>query len=77
MKRLEYGLGFNCDTEKYKNVKFFLLTAVFDKPARAMVLNLKNSTAFYGCLKCLQPGKTLKTKKSKKFFFGIFQKFLN
>ncbi|CAF0989646.1 unnamed protein product, partial [Brachionus calyciflorus] len=39
------------------------ISGVFDKPARAMILNTKNSTAFYGCLKCLQPGKTLRTSK--------------
>ncbi len=32
------------------------MAAIFDKPAKAAVLNMKSSNGFYGCTKCLQPG---------------------
>jgi len=32
--------------------KFFLLFVVADKPARALLLNMKLASSFYGCLKC-------------------------
>jgi hypothetical protein len=44
-----------------KIVKFFLTHGVFDKPARAAILRMKLSTGYYGCLKCLQRGISLKT----------------
>lgn len=59
LKFLENGLNINL-TNIHKNVKFFLIASVFDKPARALVLNTINFTGFYGCLKCEQPGKTIK-----------------
>ncbi|CAF1023424.1 unnamed protein product [Brachionus calyciflorus] len=75
LKILELGITFNSRTERFINIKFFLLFAVFDKPARAMALNIKNSNGFFGCLKCLQPGKTLKTKKKGNvhvYFFSYY-----
>lgn len=45
-------------------VKFFLIFGIFDKPARAAVLNMKMCTGFYGCLKCYQKGSTFKTDKN-------------
>ena len=38
---------------------FYLLFAVFDKPARAALLNMTLSNGKYGCLKCQQRGETL------------------
>jgi hypothetical protein len=40
-----------------------LIAAVFDKPAKAAVLNMKSFNGFGGCTKCLQLGETLKGKK--------------
>ena len=56
LKELEYGIGI-----KEKICKFFVISGVYDRPARATVLNMIGSTGFFGCLKCYQPGSTLKT----------------
>lgn len=59
----ELEIGVNLQTlEDYRNVNFFLLFAVFDKPARASALNLVNSTGYYSCLKCLQRGKNVQNE---------------
>ena len=44
-----------------------------DKPAKGAVLNVKISTGFSGCTKCLQKGKSLKknTKGKNIYFFGF------
>ncbi|CAF0907019.1 unnamed protein product [Brachionus calyciflorus] len=63
--KLEYGLSINIDG--YQNYKFFLMAAVFDKTARAAVLNLINSYGYFGCIKCYQKGQRLMlTKTSSK-----------
>lgn len=59
LKRLELGIRTDF-TDVSKEIKFFLFAAVMDKPAKAAVLNMINSTGFYGCTKCLQPGISLK-----------------
>lgn len=38
---------------------FYLLNANFDKPARALMLMMINSTGYFGCLKCLHPGESV------------------
>ena len=35
-----------------------------DKPAKAAALNMLNSSGFYGCTKCLQPGVSHKVVKN-------------
>jgi hypothetical protein len=66
LKKLELGITLKINNiETY--VRFFLLYAVFDKPARAAILNLKNSTGYFGCLKCYQSGKNV-IHKSKLLF---------
>lgn len=52
-KLLEIVVNNNDLTQLYK---FFLLAGTFDKPARAKVLNITNSTGNYVCLKCRQRG---------------------
>ncbi len=37
-------------------MKFFLIVAIFDKPAKSAVLNMIGSNGFFGCTKCYQPG---------------------
>ena len=38
---------------------FYLLYAVFDKPARAAILNMTSSNGKHGCLKCQQKGENV------------------
>ena len=51
---LETGFVFN-DNIFY----FYLLNANFDKPARALMLMMINSTGYFGCLTCLHPGESI------------------
>ena len=46
-------------------MKFFLVAGIFDKPAKAAVLNMNASNGFYGCTKCLQPGVTYKDQEKE------------
>ena len=58
LKKLEYGLRLRVQNE-WKNIRFFLIAGIFDKPAKAMVLNMKQFNGYYGCTKCIQPGISL------------------
>lgn len=40
-----------------------LLSNTCDLPAKAIVLNMVNHNGFYSCPRCIQPGKTTKTKR--------------
>ena len=42
-----------------KVVKAILLTGIFDLPAKAAVLNMKQFNGEYGCLYCLDPGEVI------------------
>jgi hypothetical protein len=59
---LEQGCIIKLNNEK-KLLNFYVTHGVFDKPARAALLNIKSCTGFYGCLKCYQKGKSIKRKK--------------
>ena len=65
LKSLEIGEIFDYNNSQ-KYLKGYVLFAVFDKPARSSILNMNSSNGFYGCLKCTQPGQTIKNKN------GIF-----
>ena len=54
----------NFGSDSLKIIKFFVINGVFDKPARSEVLNMKNSTGYFGCMKCKQIGLKIETKKS-------------
>ncbi len=54
IKQLEYGIKIN-----EQIYKFFPIIGIFDKPARAMILNILNSTGYNSCLKCYQPGRSV------------------
>ena len=70
LQKLEYGIL----DDNNQNIKFFLIAAVFDKPARAEVLNVVNSYGNYGCLKCHQKGERIKKDKSNyRINFGSFK----
>ena len=49
-----------------KEIKFFLVAGVFDKPAKSAVLNMISSTGYFGCTKCLQPGESFKVNKEQR-----------
>ena len=68
LKKLEYGIELKINST-IQNTKFFLLAGVFDKPAKAAVLNMKASNGFCGCTKCLQPGVTFKDGENDNFTF--------
>jgi len=51
LKQLELGTDFN-----NFNIFSYVLMGVYDKPARADLLNIINSTGFSSCIKCLQIG---------------------
>ena len=57
LKELEYGVNIKLENIE-KKIKFFCIAGVFDKPAKAMMLNMINSTGHGGCTKCLQLGET-------------------
>lgn len=63
LKELEIGVNLEISGEMRDNYHFYLINGVFDKPARSSILNIKSSNGFHGCLKCLQPGKSIKTDK--------------
>lgn len=51
------------DNGVVKEIKFFLIAGIFDKPARACALNMIASYGFSGCTKCFQPGESFRTIK--------------
>ena len=65
LKLIEHGIKVKIEDE-VTSVQFFLLTGVFDKPARAQALNSKLCTGFHGCIKCYQSGSSyFRLNKSK------------
>jgi hypothetical protein len=56
---LERGIDVEIENEM-KTRKFFVIAGIFDKPARAAILNMKSCTGKFGCTKCLQTGESLK-----------------
>ena len=51
---LETGFAY-----EYSWYNFYVLFAVFDKPARAEMLAMKLSSGYYGCLKCEESGQSV------------------
>lgn len=60
LKELEYGLNIS----PILNAHFFLLHAIFDKPAKGAVLNIVAGKAYYACHVCYQKGKPLNLAKN-------------
>jgi hypothetical protein len=54
LKSLEYGIHVEFKNGFQMFTKLFLINSVFDKPARAAILNMKTCNGFDGCLKCYQ-----------------------
>jgi hypothetical protein len=63
LKALECGSVFDFEGGRKEVLSFFTISGVFDKPARASVLNIKSVNCYYGCLKCLQEGTVSQTSK--------------
>ncbi len=55
---LEFGIDVSLLHDTQKKRKFFLIAAIFDKPAKAPVLNMNQFNGNCGCTKCEQPGET-------------------
>ena len=62
LKELELGINI-----ENKFIRFFVLTGVYDKPARADLLNIINSNGFNSCLKCLQVGTSIGNRRVYEF----------
>ena len=58
LKKLEVGI--RIDPEIITYTSFYVVSAVFDKPAKSAVLNIISYNGFGGCTKCLQLGETKK-----------------
>ena len=69
LRKLELGIKLKLDNNLEKEFKFFTISSVFDKPAKAAILNIISSNGFNGCHMCLQPGQTFHTEKGKKFTY--------
>ena len=72
LKKLELGINIEIENENV-DVKFFVVAGVMDKPAKAALLNMISSIGFYGCTKCLQPGKSHKATDSNGEETGMVQ----
>ena len=61
LKDLESGVEFESPSRGKFFCKAVLLACTCDLPARCLVCNSMQYNGEYGCWKCLQPGKTVKT----------------
>lgn len=61
LKELESGVEFESPSRGRFFCKAVLLACTCDLPARCLVCNSMQYNGDYGCWKCLQPGKTVKT----------------
>ena len=61
LKELESGVEFESPSRGKFVCKALLLACTCDLPARCLVCNSMQYNGEYGCWKCLQPGKTVKT----------------
>jgi hypothetical protein len=61
---LQYGVQIQFKNKENSLKQFFLISAVFDKPARAAILNMKSSNSYDGCLKCYQTSVPLNESKN-------------
>ena len=57
---MEYGINLQLN-DSVKNCRFYVIGGVFDKPARASIINSNLSYGYYGCIKCYQRGESFKT----------------
>jgi hypothetical protein len=73
LKKLERGIEIEINKDTTKIIKFFAIAGVFDKPARASVLNMTQFNGFGGCIKCLQLGESLETLNGKQILNQKFK----
>jgi hypothetical protein len=66
LKKLEIGVNISIENIT-RDTKFFLISSVFDKPAKSAILNMISCNGFFGCTKCLQKAQSFKTNELKFF----------
>ena len=49
--------------------KFFLLISIYDKPAKATMLNMKGSTGYFGCTQCEIEGESVQFQNGNHLIF--------
>lgn len=64
---LEKGEILSLNQHLEELIHVFLIFGVFDKPARAAMLNMMQYNGKFGCLKCYHPGESQKTDKGGTF----------
>ena len=69
LKKLKVGI--RIDPEIITYTSFYVVSAVFDKPAKSAVLNMISYNGFGGCTKCLQLGETKKLASGIIYFIII------
>ena len=72
LKKLERGIEIEINKDLKKMIKFYAIAGVFDKPARAAVLNIKSVNCYYACL---QEG--IQAQSSKGDFYSLKRAFFN
>jgi hypothetical protein len=65
---LELGIQMAVAENMKKCIRFFLIAAVFDKPAKSAVLNMIASHGFNRCLKFEQSGESYTTLKGTSLY---------
>ena len=50
-------------------LKFYLLISIYDKPAKATMLNMKGSTGYFGCTPCEIEGETIQFQNGNHLIF--------
>jgi hypothetical protein len=63
LRELEYGVN---DGSEISGIHFFAVYGIYDKPARASILNTIASNGCNGCIRCLQTGETLFLNEQKR-----------
>ena len=69
MKKLEVGIHIDPEINTYTS--FYVVSAVFENPAKSAVLNMISYNGFGGCTKCLQLGETKKLASGIIYFLII------
>jgi hypothetical protein len=55
-------------------LKFYLLISIYDKPAKATMLNMKGSTGYFGCTQCEIEGESIQFQNGNHLIFKYTSK---